>query len=132
MTWLMSYYMVDLHIYSLNSSLILFRVWLICLPAMTSACIFKDPLRSHTQAFLEFRNSILTFVYISLTSTALLNSYLPLMQSGGAGTSNEIPLQESGRLSSAILITLPIFNYWNQSLQPHLFNFFLLFALQPT
>ena len=30
------------------------------------------------------------------------------MRSSGAGTSNEIPLQESGRLSSAILITLPI------------------------
>ena len=30
------------------------------------------------------------------------------MRSSGAGTSNEIPLQESGRLSAAILITLPI------------------------
>ena len=46
------------------------------------------------------------------------------MHSSGAGTSNKNPLQESGRLSSAILITLPKFNYRNQSLQPHLFNFF--------
>ena len=30
------------------------------------------------------------------------------MRSSGAGTSNEIPLQENGQLSSAILITLPI------------------------
>ena len=42
-----------------------------------------------------------------LTSTALLTSYLPLMQSSGAGTSNEIPLQESPLALTAILITLP-------------------------
>ena len=39
---------------------------------MTSACIFKDTLRYHTQVFLKFRNSILRFVYISSYSTALL------------------------------------------------------------
>ena len=55
-----------------------------------------------------------------------LDSLLSLMRSSGAGKSSENPLQESGRLSSAILITLPIFNYWNQSLQPHLFIFLLL------
>ena len=90
------------------------KVWLICLPAMTSACIFKDTLRNHTQVFLEFRNSILRFDYISSTSTALLTLYLSLMLSSGAGPSKEIPLQESGRLLSVILITLPIFIYWNQ------------------
>ena len=42
---------------------------------MTSACIFKDALRNHTQAFLEFRNSILRFVYISSTWMALLTLY---------------------------------------------------------
>ena len=84
---------------------------------MTSTCIFADILKNHTQRFLEFRNSILRFVYISITSTALLTSYLPLMQSSSAGTSNEIPLQESGFLLSAILITLPIFIDWNQLLR---------------
>ena len=43
---------------------------------MTSACIFKDTLRNHTQVFLEFRNSIWRFVYISSTPTALSTSYL--------------------------------------------------------
>ena len=52
------------------------KVWLICLPAMTSACISKDMLRNHTQVFLRSRNSILRFVYISSISTALLTSYL--------------------------------------------------------
>ena len=74
---------------------------------MTSACISKGVLRNHTQIVLEFRTSILRFVYISLTSTALLISYLPLMQSSGAGTSNEIPLQECPLALPAILITLP-------------------------
>ena len=32
---------------------------------MTSTCIFKDILRNQTQIFLEFKNSILSFVYIS-------------------------------------------------------------------
>ena len=42
-----------------------------------------------------------------------MTSYLPLMHSSGAGTSKEIPLQESGRLLSAILIILSnfIFRY---------------------
>ena len=83
---------------------------------MTSACIFKDTLRNHTQVFLEFRDSILRFIYISSTSTSRPTSHLSVTKSSGAGTSKEIPLQESGRLSSAILITLPIFIYWNQLL----------------
>ena len=83
---------------------------------MTSACIFKDTLRNHTQVFLEFRNSILRFVYVSSTPTSRPTSHLSVMHSSGAGTSKEIPLQESGRLSSAILITLPIFIFWNQLL----------------
>ena len=87
---------------------------------MTSACIFKDILRNYTQIFLEFRNSILRFVYISLTSTALLTSYLPLMQSSGAGTSNEIPLQESALAFPAILITLP-FSFFDISCLLHQF-----------
>ena len=63
---------------------------------MTSACIFKDALRNHTQVILEFRNSIFEILFTShLTSNALLTSHLSLMRSSGAGTSNEIPLQES-------------------------------------
>ena len=34
------------------------KVWLNCLPAMTSACILKDTLRNDTQMFLKFRDSI--------------------------------------------------------------------------
>ena len=87
---------------------------------MTSACIFKDILKNHTQIFLEFRNFILRFVYISLTSTAFLTSYLPLMQSSGAGTSNEIPLQESALALTTILITLS-FSFFDISYLLHQF-----------
>ena len=41
---------------------------------MTSACISKDTLRNQTQVFLEFRDSILRFVYISSTPTSLPTS----------------------------------------------------------
>ena len=51
-----------------------FWVWLICLPAKTSACIFKDTLRNDTQVFRKFKISFLTFVYIPSTSTLLLTS----------------------------------------------------------
>ena len=43
---------------------------------MTSACIFKDTLRNHTQIFLEFKNSILRFVYISFNFNCTLD-FLP-------------------------------------------------------
>ena len=55
-----------------------------------------------------------------LTSTALLTSYLPLMQSSGAGTSNEIPLQESALALPAIPITLP-FSFFDISCLLHQF-----------
>ena len=85
---------------------------------MASACIFKDILGNHTQKFLEFKNSILRFVYISFNFN--LTSYLPLMQSSGAGTSNEIPLQESALALPAILITLP-FSFFDNSYLLHQF-----------
>ena len=51
------------------------------------------------------------------------------MRSSGAGTSNKIPLQESGQLSSSILITLPIlfiaiscFNYNHSNLFSSTYN----------
>ena len=87
---------------------------------MTSACILEDTLRNHTQVFLEFRDSILRFVYISSTPTALLTSYLSLTQSSGAGTSKEIPLQKSGFTLPAILITLP-FSFFDISYLFHQF-----------
>ena len=43
---------------------------------MTSACIFKDILRNHTQIFLEIRNSILRLVYISCNFKCTLD-FLP-------------------------------------------------------
>ena len=87
---------------------------------MTSACIFKDTLRNHTQVFLKIRNFILRLFTSPLTSTALLTSYLPLMQSSGAGTSDEIPLQESALALPAILITLP-FSFFDISYPLHQF-----------
>ena len=87
---------------------------------MTSACMFKDILRNHTQIFLESKNFILRLFTSHLTSTALLTSYLPSMQSSGAGTSNEIPLQESALALPAILITLP-FSFFDISYLLHQF-----------
>ena len=87
---------------------------------MTSACMFKDILRNHTQIFLDFKNFILRLFTSHLTSTALLTSYLPLMQTSGAGTSNEIPLQESALALPAILITLP-FSFFDISYLLHQF-----------
>ena len=55
-----------------------------------------------------------------LTSTALLTSYLPLMQSRGARTSNEIPLQESPLALPAILIT-PRLSFFDISYLLHRF-----------
>ena len=43
---------------------------------MTSACIFKHILRNRTQIFLEFKNSILRFVYISFNFNCTLD-FLP-------------------------------------------------------
>ena len=74
---------------------------------MTSACIFKDLLRNGTQVFFNFRNPILE-ICLHLINSNFTSYFLPSsMQSSGAGTSNEIPLQESGLELPAILITLP-------------------------
>ena len=73
---------------------------------MTSACIFKDTLRNDTQVFLKFKNSILE-ICLHLIISNFTSYFLPSsMQSSGAGTSNEIPLQESGLALPAMLITL--------------------------
>ena len=75
---------------------------------MTSACIFKDALRNHTQAFLKFRDSIFE-ICLHLINFNFTLDFLPsMMLSSGAGTSNEIPLQERGLALLALLITLPL------------------------
>ena len=75
---------------------------------MTWACVFKETLRSDTQVFLKFRNSILEICWHLINSN--FTSYFPpsSMQSSGARTSNDIQLQKSGLALSAILINLPI------------------------
>ena len=84
---------------------------------MTSACIFKDTLRNHTQVFLKFRDSVLEICLHLINLNCTLDFLHSMMLSSGAGTSNDIPLQESGFALPAILITLPIFIYWNQLLR---------------
>ena len=75
---------------------------------MTSACIFKNAMRNHTQVFLKIRNSILE-ICSHLISSNFASYFLPsLMHSSGAGTSNKNPLQESGLAFPEILITLPV------------------------
>ena len=78
---------------------------------MTSACISKDAMRNHTQAFLKFKDSIFEICLHLINLNGTLHFLLLLMRSSGAGTSNKIPLLESGRLLSVTLITLPVFNY---------------------
>ena len=85
---------------------------------MTSACIFKDALRNHTQVFLTFRASIFEICLHLINLNGILESLLSLMRSSGAGTSNEIPLQESALTLPAILITLP-FSFFDISYLLH-------------
>ena len=91
---------------------------------MTSASIFKETLRNHTQVFLKLRASIIEICLHLINLNCTLDSYLSLMLSSGEGLSNENPLHESGFALPAILITLPIFTYWNQLLRQWLFNLF--------
>ena len=93
------------------------KEWLIWLPAVTSAWIFKDTLRNHTQKLLKYIDSIIEICLHLINLNCTSDSYISWMLSSGAGTSNEIPLQESGFALPAILITLPVFTYWNQLLQ---------------
>ena len=88
---------------------------------MTSACIFKDTLRNHTQVFLKFRDSIIEICSHLINFNCTLDFLLSLMQSNDAGTSNEIPLQESAPALPAILITLP-FSFFDISYPLHQFS----------
>ena len=91
---------------------------------MTSACIFKDTLRNHTQVFLKFRDSFIEICLHLINLNCTLDSYLSVTLSSGAETSNEIPLQQSGFALPALLITLSIFINWNQLLQRKLIDLF--------
>ena len=85
---------------------------------MTSACIFNDTLRNHTQVFLKFRDSIIEICLHLINFNCTLDFQLSLMQSCGAGTSNEIPLQESALVLPATLITFP-FSFFDISYPLH-------------
>ena len=87
---------------------------------MTSACSLKDALRNHTQAFLKCRDSIFEICLHLINLNGTLETLLSLMRSSGAGTSNEIPLQESALTLPAILITLP-FSFFDISYLLHQF-----------
>ena len=87
---------------------------------MTSACIFKDTLRNHTKVFLKFRDSTIDICLNLINFNCTLDFLLSLMQSSGAGTSNEIPLPESALALPAILITLP-FSFFDISYPLHQF-----------
>ena len=87
---------------------------------MTSACIFKDALRNHIQAFLKFRDSGIEICLHLINLNGTLESLFSLMRSSGAGTSNEIPLQESALTLPEILITLP-FSFFDTSYLLHQF-----------
>ena len=93
--------------------IILFKVWLICLPAMTSACIFKDTLRNKTQVFLKFRDSIFAICLHLINWNCTLYFLPSVMLSSGTGTSKEIPLHNNEVSLPAIPITLsfPLFQF---------------------
>ena len=78
---------------------------------------FKDTLRNHTEVFLKFRDSILEICLRLINFNGTLDFLPSIMLSSGAGTSNAIPLRESGFALPAILITPPIFIYYNQLLR---------------
>ena len=97
---------------------------------MTSACIFKDASRNHTQVFLKFRNSVLEICLHLINLNCSLDLLPSIMLSSGAGTSNEIPLQKSGLALPAILITLP-FSVFELSYSLHKLIQFCLLKCPP-
>ena len=84
---------------------------------MTSACIFKDTLRNHTQVFFKFRDSIVEICLHLINFNCTLDFLLSLMRNSGEGTSNEMPLQEGALALPAVLITLP-FSFFDISYPP--------------
>ena len=81
-------------------------------------------MRNHTQVFLRFRHSIFEICLHLINFNCTLDFLLSLMQSSGAGTSNEIPLQEIALALPAILITLP-FSFFDITYPLHQFIFLI-------
>ena len=84
---------------------------------MTSACIFRDTLRNHSQIFLEFKNSILRFVYISFNFNCTLDFLPSIDAEQRRGNIKGNPASGKWTIIITILVTLPIFIYWNQLLR---------------
>ena len=74
-------------------------------------CIFKDTFRNDTQVLFKIRNSILEICLHLINSNCSLNFLPSLMQSSGAGTSKDFPIQESESSLPVILITLPFSSF---------------------
>ena len=74
--------MMDLHAQIINYLLIL--IWWNCLPAMTSAWYFKEPLRNETKSFLISKFCFPWLLYSVTPSNSthyyLISSILPLIQ----------------------------------------------------
>ena len=95
---------------------------------MTSACIFKDTMRKHTQVFLKFRDSVfeicLHLIHSNFTPYFLTSS----TPSSDARTSKEIPPDENELPLPAKLITFqfqfPQFSCFDKE---DLFSLFLNF-----
>ena len=95
---------------------------------MTSACIFKDTMRKHTQVFLKFRDSVfeicLHLIHSNFTPYFLTSS----TPSSDARTSKEIPPDENELPLPAKLITFqfqfPQFSCFDKE---DLFSLFLKF-----
>ena len=81
-------------------------------------------MRNHTQVFRLFRGSIIEICLHLINFNCTLDFLLSLMQSSGAGTRNEIPLQESALALPAILITFP-FSFFDISYPLHQFVIFI-------
>ena len=84
---------------------IMFLVWLVCLPLMTSACILRDTFRNNTQVFPKFIDSFFEICLHPINSN--LTPYFPTSSplTSYAGTSNETPLDENELSLPAIPIT---------------------------
>ena len=105
--------MVDSYVCSVTIKIFCFQVSLICLPAMTSAWIFKVALRNDTQVSLISQSSFFQFVYVLSTSN-FSNDYLTSpIQSQTAGTTEVFLLHEltAASCTSLIIRSIKIFLY---------------------
>ena len=82
---------IDSFMKFLNNS---FQVRIICLPVMTSACIFKDTSRNNAQVFLKLKISILVIGLHSINFNFTPHFLTSSMLTSKAGISKEIPPDE--------------------------------------